>query len=144
MPTEPRFLLFLPLLISLPSMHAPTQSAQARWQSIILADAPSVNEPDLDLTANFFPGFSPYFGFVDDIIVFYELASLGPGILGQAGPIYIRLPSAQPISALMRFSIDFFNADQITEDVILHEMAHALGFGTVSAQEKGKQRLELP
>lgn len=38
----------------------------------------------------------------------------------------------------MRFSIDYFNDGDITEDVILHEMAHVLGFGTVSAGEKGK------
>ena len=144
MPTETHFLLFLPLLISLLSMHAPTQSAQARWQSIILADAPSFNSTTLDLTNGRFPGFSPYYGFVDDIIIFYELATLPPNVLGSAGPIYIRLGSAQPISGSMRFSIDFFNDNQITEDVILHEMAHALGFGTVSAQEKGKQRLKLP
>ena len=121
-------------------MHAPTQSAQARWQSIILAEATNFYDPTLDLTGGRFPGYS-YTGFVDDIIVFYELATLPPNVLGSAGPVYVRLASAQPISATMRFSIDYFNQNQITEEVILHEMAHALGFGTVSAGEKRKQRV---
>ena len=117
---------------------ASTQSAQARWQSIILAEAVNVDNPSLDLTGGRFPGYN-YTGFVDDIIIFYELATLPPNILGSAGPVYIRSASAQPISGTMKFSSDFFLTGDITENVILHEMAHALGFGTVSARERGSR-----
>ena len=136
MPTEPHFLL--------PPMHQPTQSAQARWQSIILADAEFVpNDPIDDLTSGRFGPNYTYYGSVDDIIIFYELATLPPLVLGSAGPTYAR-GNWQPYAGTMRFSIDYFNSNDITEEVILHEMAHALGFGTVSAREKGKERLELP
>jgi hypothetical protein len=124
MPTEPHFLLFLPL----PYL---TQSAQARWQSIILAEATDFDSPTLDLTAGRFPGYS-YTGFVDDIIVFYRLTTLPPNVLGSAGPTFVRPGSFQPIAGTMEFSSTFFAQGFITEDVILHEMAHALGLGTVS------------
>lgn len=115
------------------SRSPPKQSAQARWQSIILAEAPNFNNPSLDLTAGRFPGYT-YTGFVDDIIIFYELATLPPNVLGSSGPTYLRVDgSFQPIAGTMQFSIDFFESGDITEEVILHEMAHALGFGTVSA-----------
>lgn len=127
----------LPFFLDL-AYFAPTQSAQARWQSIILAEATNFNDPTLDLTAGQIPGYN-YTGFVDDIIIFYEFATLPPNVLGSAGPVYIRIPSAQPISGIMQFSIDFFNSGDITENVILHEMAHALGFGTVSARERGSR-----
>lgn len=61
-----------------------------------------------------------------------------PGVLGSAGPTLVRTNNSQPIAGTMRFSIDFFNSGDITEDVILHEMAHAMGFGTVSVEKKEK------
>jgi len=125
-------------------MRAPTQSAQARWQSIIQVEASNVNnDPNRDLTGGrFLPGYGPYYGFVDDIIIFYRLTTLPPNVLGSAGPTWIR-GNIQPFAGTMEFSIDFFNTGFITEDVILHEMAHALGIGTVSAGDKRKQRLKL-
>lgn len=99
------------------------------------------NNPTRDLTnGRFLPGYGPYYGSVDDIIIFYRLTTLPPFILGSAGPTWIR-GNYQPYAGTMEFSIDYFNNGDITEDVILHEMAHALGFGTVSAGEKRKQRL---
>ncbi|GAB5037259.1 pkd domain containing protein [Nannochloropsis oceanica] len=114
---------------TLPS-SAPASSAQARWQRIITAEAEDINlGASVDLTAGRFPSFS-YSGPVDDIIIFYALTTLPPLVLGSAGPTYLRGDNAQPIAGTMRFSIDYFNDGDITEDVILHEMAHVLGFGT--------------
>jgi hypothetical protein len=127
----------LPSFLDL-TYFAPKQSAQARWQSIILAEAPNINAPTLDLTGGRIPGYN-YTGFVDDIIIFYQLATLPTNVLGSAGPVFIRLPSAQPISGIMTFSSEFFAQNRITENVVLHEMAHALGLGTVSAGERGSR-----
>lgn len=59
----------------------------------------------------------------------------GPsGVLGQAGPTVLRAGSELPLIGIMEFD----QADVVTlenagsfEDVILHEMAHVLGFGTL-------------
>jgi len=124
------------------SLHQPTQSAQVRWQNIITAEAADIDLGQTDLTSGRFAPYT-YSGPVDDIIIFYELATLPPGVLGSAGPTLVRTNNSQPIAGTMRFSIDFFNSGDITEDVILHEMAHAMGFGTVSVVRNGNQRLEL-
>ncbi|WP_179379638.1 leishmanolysin-related zinc metalloendopeptidase [Jannaschia marina] len=62
----------------------------------------------------------------------------GPeGVLGQAGPTLLRPGDERPVAGIM----DFDEADVETleqggrfEDVILHEMAHVLGFGTLWAR----------
>ena len=59
----------------------------------------------------------------------------GPGgTLGQAGPRFIRPTSNLPIKGIMSFDtadLDRLEVDGSLEDVILHEMAHVLGFGTL-------------
>ena len=73
---------------------------------------------------------------IDDLVIFAVLDSIdGPGkILGQAGPCFIRLPGYLPLIGAMRFD----TADVATlesagqfDEVILHEMGHVLGFGTI-------------
>lgn len=66
-------------------------------------------------------------------------AAVGPidglnKILAQAGPCYIRDTSKLPILGVMRFDeadIDRFVSTGRFEDVVLHEMNHVLGFGTI-------------
>jgi hypothetical protein len=56
------------------------------------------------------------------------------GILGQAGPDFLRLGSFLPIHGIMEFdTADLANMEQsgLLRDVILHEMGHVLGFGTI-------------
>ncbi len=56
------------------------------------------------------------------------------GILGQAGPVFLRTASSLPITGLMEFdSADLSNMenDGTLEDVILHEMGHVIGIGTI-------------
>ena len=63
----------------------------------------------------------------------------GPaGILGQAGPTVLRPGTELPVAGVMEFD----DADAAAleeggrfEDVILHEMAHVLGFGTLWARK---------
>ena len=73
----------------------------------------------------------------DDIVVFASVDTIdGPGkILGQSGPCYVRNPgSHQTISAVMKFDKDDFGTFLTAvygQDVITHEMLHAVGVGTL-------------
>ncbi|MEO1140120.1 MAG: leishmanolysin-related zinc metalloendopeptidase [Pseudomonadota bacterium] len=56
------------------------------------------------------------------------------GVLGQAGPTLLRQGSELPLAGVMEFDqADVINLETSGrfEDVILHEMAHVLGFGTL-------------
>jgi hypothetical protein len=72
---------------------------------------------------------------VDDILITAELGAIDGlnGILGQAGPTSIRTASSLPATATMQFDIVDVNAMSLTvfQEVILHEMSHSLGFGSI-------------
>ena len=64
----------------------------------------------------------------------------GPsGILGQAGPTTLRGDTGLPITGVMQFDEDDIlglEANGSFADVILHEMAHVLGFGTLWTRKR--------
>lgn len=72
---------------------------------------------------------------VDDIVISAELGQIDGlnGILGQAGPTSVRTASSLPATATMQFDIVDVNAMglDVFSDVVLHEMAHSLGFGSI-------------
>ena len=72
---------------------------------------------------------------VDDILITAELGNIDGlnGVLGQAGPTSVRTDSSLPATAIMKFDIVDVNAMGlgVFEDVVLHEMAHSLGFGSI-------------
>lgn len=73
---------------------------------------------------------------VDDIRITASLEDIdGPGgVLGQAGPTGARFFSKLPTTGIMEFDIadsEDFDADGLFDDIVLHEMIHCLGFGTV-------------
>lgn len=111
--------------------------AEATWESIIRNDLPEVtltgaqvaqcadDAPDTERT-------------VDDLQILIEFSNIdGPGsTLAQAGPCWVRTPQGAPSTAIlgvMRFdSSDFGDLPaSALNEVILHEMAHVLGFGTL-------------
>lgn len=107
--------------------------ATVRWESIITGDIPSItvaptgpvcpDAPLLDET-------------VDDLLIFVRLEPRdGPGgVLGAAGPCIVRLTDRLPIVGLMEF--DTADLDLATlPNIILHEMGHVLGFGTIWSQK---------
>ncbi len=63
----------------------------------------------------------------------------GPeGTLGQAGPTHLMPGSELPVKGIMQFDaadITRLEIEGSFEDVILHEMAHVLGFGTLWARQ---------
>lgn len=97
------------------------QDAAARWQSIITADIPD-------------------YGNIDDVKIKATIAEIdGIGkVLGSAGPTLMRLPSYLPIKGEMTFDIvdvDWMIGQGIFNEVILHEMCHVLGLGTLWEQK---------
>ena len=106
--------------------------AAARWSALIEQDlaAVSVNK-DANSCG---PAFT---GEVDDLLIYAVIKEIdGPGgILGQAGPCYIRARGARlPVFGIMEFDsadVDKLEAQGQFERVILHEMGHVLGIGTL-------------
>jgi len=108
------------------------QSAKERWEEIIVGDLspfPANEVPDW-FGGLFGPG-NGFNGAVDDIVIGYALASIdGPGgILGQAGPTFIRPGTFTPIAGIMFFDVDDFlsRSDEDVEIIIRHEMGHVFG-----------------
>lgn len=75
-------------------------------------------------------------GGIDDIRINATLSDIDGegGVLGQAGPTGIRLGSFIPFRGTMEFDIadsEDFDAQGLFDDIVIHEMLHCLGFGTV-------------
>lgn len=109
--------------------------AASRWESVITGDigdfawADTVgtfcvtSNPRLDET-------------IDDVLIFAVIEPIdGPsGILGQAGPCWIRAAGFLPIIGLVRFDaadVASLEAAGQFSLVIEHEMGHVLGFGSL-------------
>lgn len=73
---------------------------------------------------------------IDDLEISANLEAIDGvgGILGQAGPQYIRTEDSLPITGIMEFDsadADNLYANGTWSDVVLHEMVHVLGFGSL-------------
>jgi hypothetical protein len=118
-----------------PSQRTVFQNAAARWASVVTGDLPDITgtvpagtcgsgTPSLNLT-------------FDDLVIFAGIENIdGPGaVLGSAGPCLIRSGGGGlPILGVMRFdAADVANleANGSFGAVILHEMGHVLGIGTL-------------
>ena len=109
-------------------------AAQERWQSLIVGDLADVS---LDAPAGTCGSDSPAIRRqVDDVLILVTLEEIdGPGgVLGAAGPCYVRDPELQTVLGRMRFDtadLDAIETARVLQPVILHEMGHVLGYGTV-------------
>ena len=97
-------------------------AAEQRLEQIITGDVPDITVPGI--------------GLVDDIQIDASgMAIDGPGgVLGQAGPNMIRTGSNLPITGTMQFDtadLAALEAANELELVILHEMLHVIGVGTI-------------
>ncbi len=119
-----------------PTVQSAFDSAAAKWQRIIYRDIPDFT--NFSAAAGDCGSWSPAVGpvNVDDVYIVVKLDSIdGPsGTLGSAGPCYIRSTSRLTIMGTMRFDTAdvaaLVAAGQLNQ-VILHEMGHVLGFGTL-------------
>jgi subtilisin-like proprotein convertase family protein len=104
------------------SQRAFFTSAAERWEEIIRGGVPDVMVPGI--------------GLVDDIVIEATAPLIdGPsGILGAAGPDTFRAGSFLPSSGVMFFDsadLPSLIASGQFDEVILHEMGHVLGIGTI-------------
>lgn len=89
-----------------------------------------------DYLSTIIVGDLPNAGAIDDIRITAELKAIdGPnGILGSASPTILRPGSALPSEGAMEFDtadVASMQAEGTFVDTVLHEMIHALGFGTI-------------
>jgi hypothetical protein len=95
--------------------------AADRWEQVIIGDLPNAT----------------YAGrVVDDLLIDVRVSSIDGvgGILGQAGPDAYRSGSYLPIHATIQFDsadVADMQAKGTLEGVVEHEIAHALGIGTI-------------
>lgn len=109
------------------------EDAAARWERIIIGDVPSFTGE----IPSAFIGLPPASeGTLDDVVIEVALTPIdGPGsILGSAGPRFVRTDDFLTLAGLMRFDVDdlaFLDELDLFEEVIVHEMGHVLGVGTL-------------
>ncbi len=108
--------------------------AENRWESIITGDLPDIN---VDFAADYCGVNEPAISeTIDDIIIWVDVPAIdgAGGVLGSAGPCTIRNSNNLTVTGLMRFDsadIDNMESNGTLEEVILHEMGHVLGIGTL-------------
>ncbi len=109
--------------------------AERRWEQHIVDDLSGYTVTFPSVCGEGTPDFNDD---VDDLVILVELASIdGPGhVLGSAGPCVIRGPVENnlPLVGVMYFDVDdltLLESEDLLDDVILHEMGHVLGFGTL-------------
>jgi hypothetical protein len=108
--------------------------AQQRWQRIIVGDIPSVQ---LNATAGQCGANSPAISrSIDDLLILVTLEPIdgNGGVLGAAGPCFVRNGSRLPVLGTMKFDtadLNLLEQANLLQPVILHEMGHVLGFGTI-------------
>ncbi|HEU5303866.1 MAG TPA: leishmanolysin-related zinc metalloendopeptidase, partial [Gemmatimonadales bacterium] len=108
--------------------------AEERWESLVAGDIPDI---PLDEPAGSCDSGTPALNeTVDDVVIFATIAPIdgAGGILGQAGPCFLRDPGFLPIVGVMFFDsedMEFVESEGLLPQLILHEMGHVLGFGTL-------------
>jgi hypothetical protein len=123
----------------------PTASAEAafdlardKWQGIIIKDVEAVEGL---LPQSLCTGGPDFEGTIDDVLIDVLLIPIdGPGnILGAAGPCFVRTSDNLPVSGVMIFDTEdlaFLESYELLDEVIVHEMGHVLGFGTIWDYER--------
>jgi hypothetical protein len=108
--------------------------AQQRWQRIIVGDLPAVQ---LNAAAGKCGANSPAVNrSIDDLLILITLEPIdgNGGVLGAAGPCFVRTGTRLPVMGSMKFDtadLNLLEQNNLLQPVILHEMGHVLGFGTI-------------
>jgi hypothetical protein len=109
-------------------------NAEARWESLINGDL-----EDIQLSSSpgdCGPGSPAINENIDDLLILVTLDSIdGPGnVLGSAGPCFIRNTNSLSVLGTMVFDTTDLQDVQsagLLNALILHEMAHVIGFGSL-------------
>lgn len=109
-------------------------AAAARWRSLIIGD---LHNTRVIAPAGACTDWTPAMDeAVNDVVIFARIDTIdGPGkILGQAGPCFVNTGSRLSAVGIMEFDKDDMAtliANGSFTEVILHEMGHVLGIGTL-------------
>lgn len=109
-------------------------NAVARWQSVITRDLTDI---PVNAAANACWDGQPAFNErVDDILIFVEFVDIdGAGkILGEAGPCFVRSDNKLPVIGHLKLDAADLRQMEVygtLDDVVLHEIGHVLGIGTM-------------
>ena len=121
-----------------PAVQSAVLSAASRLQQIVAGDLP--DQPINAIVSGCAPGAPPINEVIDDIVIYVRVTSIdGPlGILADAGPCGPTRLASPFLPFIGEMDIDeadvtFMLNNGLTNNVILHEMMHALGFGTMWA-----------
>ena len=120
------------------SFQAAFALAKARVEAMITGDIPDAVVTALDVNACGVPGVPALTETIDDVIIYAIVDSIdGPGkVLGSSGPCYVRTSGGLTLVGVMHFdSVDIrgLKNDGRLNDVVLHEMLHVVGIGTLWA-----------
>lgn len=115
------------------------ERALLKWSRAITDSLPSVHVVVPASTSGCYPALNET---IDDVVIFVDLAAIDGvgGILGQAGPCLIRSTGRLTIVGRMTFDnadLGTMEANNTLDDVIVHEMGHVLGIGTLWTQFPG-------
>ncbi len=118
-----------------PTRQAAFDNAKARWQQVITGDLADLVVPG-GFNTGVNCGSQALTGTIDDVLIMFQLDSIdGPGqILGAAGPCFTRTTGGLTVIGIMRFDtadVAGLENNGSLNDVILHEMGHVLGYGTL-------------
>jgi leishmanolysin/Big-like domain-containing protein len=107
--------------------------AELRWETLVTGDLADVNQL---LPANSCGDNPETAGPFDDLTIFVTIEPIdGPfGVLGQAGPCFVRIPGDLTVIGRMHFDsedMELLETEGSLQAVVLHEMGHVLGFGTL-------------
>lgn len=133
-----------PVVDVAPALQANLEEAIRRWEAALTGDLESGTLPAGD-SAFFDSGDCGGFGelvngtAIDDLILMVNIDSIdGPGgedgnVLGRAGPCGIRTDTTPFIGILILDEYDLLSNtnEELVTDLIQHEIAHVLGFGTL-------------
>jgi hypothetical protein len=120
-----------------PPVLAAFNQAVAKWQSVIVD---SVGSIPVKLAAGACDSAQPALNeTLKDLLVLVHVRHIldtvpGQAILGESGPCLIRKPGNLPILGVMSLNdstLTILANNGLLDDVIKHEIAHLLGFGTV-------------
>ncbi|HYW31036.1 MAG TPA: leishmanolysin-related zinc metalloendopeptidase [Gemmatimonas sp.] len=113
--------------------------AVIRWRRVIIGDIGSttLNAPAGEC-ASWLPAIKET---LNDLVIYVRLTNIdGAGkTLGQASPCYVNSVSKLPVLGFFELDIDdlaLLNNNGTLDDVVLHEMGHILGIGTLWSHQR--------
>ncbi len=111
------------------------EDAATRWTQLIVGDVPEQDFTGTSVPADWcFSGQPAINDVIDDVRIFVTIRAIdgGGGTLAQAGPCFLRGESDLPVFGTMTFDeVDLEALGDGMVDVVLHEMGHVLGLGTI-------------